>query len=50
MKWLRLAEIAERDRVFLWATGLLGVGDFFAEVKQWGAQYSYPGDGDDRTP
>ena len=43
--WLTLAEIPERDRVFLWAAGLLGVPDFFREVETWGAEFSYPHSG-----
>lgn len=41
--WLALAEIAERDRTFLWAAGLLGVPPFLAQVSGWGDQISYPG-------
>jgi len=41
-RWLGLAEIPERDRCFLWAAGLLGVGEFLAEVGAWGSQVSYP--------
>ncbi len=41
--WLSLAEIPERDRAFLWAAGLLGLPDFFAEVEAWGNATSYPG-------
>ena len=33
VQWLRLSEIPERDRTFLWAAGLIGVGDFFSEVE-----------------
>ena len=36
VRWLRLREIPERDRAFLWAAGLLGVGDLLSEVRQWG--------------
>ena len=43
VRWLALREIPERDRAFLWAAGLLGVGDFFSEVASWGAATSYPG-------
>jgi len=32
VQWLRLRDIPERDRAFLWATGLLGTGDFTKEV------------------
>ena len=40
--WLRLREIPERDRAFLWASGLLGVPEFFSEVEEWGDDRSYP--------
>ena len=43
VQWLRLSEISERDRAFLWAAGLVGVGGFDAEVKSWGDDISYPG-------
>jgi len=42
LKWLTLEEIPERDRAFLWAAGLLGVEEFFAEVSAWGDSISYP--------
>ena len=42
MQWLRLSEIPERDRTFLWAAGLLGVEDFVSEVERWGSHTSYP--------
>lgn len=44
VRWLRLREIPERDRAFLWAAGLLGVEGFLAEVKGWGDDASYPGE------
>ena len=43
LKWLSLEEIPERDRVFLWASGLLVVGPFADEVQDWGDDISYPG-------
>jgi 8-oxo-dGTP diphosphatase len=43
VQWLRLSEIPERDRTFLWAAGLLGVEDFLSEVESWGSDTSYPG-------
>ncbi|MGD8473185.1 MAG: NUDIX hydrolase [Anaerolineae bacterium] len=43
VQWLRLSEIPERDRTFLWAAGLLGVEGFWAEVDDWGSSISYPG-------
>ena len=44
VQWLRLLDIPERDRAFLWAAGLLGVPNFFMEVERWGDATSYPGD------
>ena len=43
MRWLRLNEIPERDRAFLWAAGLLGADSFLSEVEGWGDRISYPG-------
>ena len=43
VRWLALREIPERDRVFLWAAGLLGVEEFSEEVSTWGNATSYPG-------
>lgn len=43
VRWLSLREIAERDRAFLWASGLLAVGEFLSEVASWGDDISYPG-------
>jgi len=42
-RWMRLSEIPERDRAFLWAAGLLSVDEFAAEVESWGGEMSYPG-------
>jgi 8-oxo-dGTP diphosphatase len=42
VKWLALSEIPERDRVYLWAAGLLGIGRFLSEVSSWGGEISYP--------
>ncbi len=42
IQWLRLSEIPERDRAFLWAAGLLDVAAFFGEVIEWGDSVSYP--------
>ncbi|MFC1900272.1 NUDIX domain-containing protein [Chloroflexota bacterium] len=42
VKWLALAEISERDRAYLWAAGLLGIGGFLKEVAGWGDKISYP--------
>ena len=43
MEWLRLSEVPERDRAFLWAAGLLGIDSFLSEAEQWGDRISYPG-------
>jgi len=43
VQWLRLRDIPERDRAFLWASGLLGIGDFLREIEPWGDHKSYPG-------
>jgi 8-oxo-dGTP pyrophosphatase MutT (NUDIX family) len=43
MKWLRLSEIPERDRAYLWWAGLMGVPDFWKDVSGWGDELSYPG-------
>lgn len=40
--WLSLEEFSERDRAFLWAYGLLDVGDYFDTVIKWGDEISYP--------
>lgn len=40
--WLELWEIPERDRSFLWAAGLMGIKEFFAELEQWTNDISYP--------
>ena len=45
IRWMSLREIPERDRAYLWAAGLLGVGQFLAIVEGWGNQLSYPGGG-----
>jgi ADP-ribose pyrophosphatase YjhB (NUDIX family) len=45
--WLRLDEVPERDRAFLWAAGLLGVKEFLEEVSSWGDKISYPRNTDD---
>jgi ADP-ribose pyrophosphatase YjhB (NUDIX family) len=48
IQWLALNEICERDRAFLFASGLLAIGDFYDEVAQWGDDVSYPRRADDR--
>lgn len=43
LRWLKLSEIPERDRAFLWSAGLLSVDGFLEEVESWGERTSYPG-------
>ena len=40
--WMKLDEINERDRAFLWHYGLMAVNGFFDEIKSWGDELSYP--------
>lgn len=42
VRWLGLEEFSERDRAFLWAYGLLDVGNYFDTVIKWGDEISYP--------
>ena len=41
--WMRLDEISERDRAFLWSYGLMQLGGFFEIIREWGDEISYPG-------
>ena len=41
--WMRLDEISEKDRAFLWGYGLMAVDGFFDTVRGWGNEISYPG-------
>jgi len=43
VRWMKLAEIPERDRAFLWASGLLTIPVFIEEIERWGDETSYPG-------
>ena len=43
IQWLSLREVPERDRVFLWRSGLLNVPEFIEEIESWGDDVSYPG-------
>lgn len=42
--WMKLNEINEKDRAFLWGYGLLNAGNgiFFDEIVHWGTEISYP--------
>ena len=43
VRWMALDEICERDRAFLWASGLASIEQFFDELTSWGNDISYPG-------
>ena len=43
VRWLRLDELSEKDRAFLWSYGLMLIDGFFDEIISWGDQISYPG-------
>ena len=42
VRWLALDELSERDRAYLWASGLIGVPAFAEELSHWGDEISYP--------
>lgn len=44
--WMRLDQLSERDRAFLWTAGLLSVPPFGETVLGWGDEVSYPGPSD----
>jgi len=49
IKWMPLRELSERDRVYLWSAGLLGVPGFLEEIENWGDDISYPCGIDERV-
>ena len=40
--WMKLRDMNEKDRAFLWSYGLMDVEGFFDEVISWGDAISYP--------
>lgn len=40
--FMKLDELSEKDRAFLWSYGLLDVDNFFDVVISWGDEISYP--------
>jgi len=42
VRWMLLDEICERDRAFLWASGLSTLPYFFNELTSWSDDISYP--------
>ena len=43
---MRLDEINEKDRAFLWSYGLMQVEGFFDVIRECGDELSYPGGSD----
>ena len=43
VRWMALDEICERDRAYLWASGLLCIEQFWDELSSWSDDISYPG-------
>ncbi|MGI5899269.1 MAG: NUDIX hydrolase [Christensenellales bacterium] len=43
VRCMSLAEICERDRAFLWASGLASIPQFYSELVSWNNDLSYPG-------
>ena len=44
LRWMRLDDLAERDRVYLWSAGLLGVEGFLEEIETWEDRGRYASD------
>lgn len=42
VEWKRLDELSERDRMYLWSSGLYRIDEFREEVAEWGDDISYP--------
>lgn len=42
VRFMKLHELSEKDRAFLWSYGLLDVDSFFDIVLSWGDEISYP--------
>ena len=42
VRFMRLDELSEKDRAFLWSYGLLDVDNYFDIVLSWGDEISYP--------
>lgn len=40
--WVKLRDMSEKDRAFLWSYGLMEIEGFFDEVLSWGDEISYP--------
>ena len=42
VRFMKLNELSEKDRAFLWSYGLLDVDNYFDIVLSWGDEISYP--------
>ena len=42
VRWMKLNELSEKDRAFLWSYGLMEVEGFLQEVISWGDEISWP--------
>ena len=42
VRFMKLDELSEKDRAFLWSYGLLDVDNYFDIVLSWGDEISYP--------
>ena len=42
VRFMKLNDLSEKDRAFLWAYGLLDVDNYFDIVLSWGDEISYP--------
>jgi 8-oxo-dGTP pyrophosphatase MutT (NUDIX family) len=40
--WMKLDQLSEKDRAFLWSYGLMEIDGFFDEILRWGDSISYP--------
>lgn len=40
--WMKLRDLSEKDRAFMWSYGLMEVGNFSGEMFGWGDEISYP--------
>jgi hypothetical protein len=39
---MKLDQLSEKDRAFLWSYGLMEIDGFFDEILRWGDSISYP--------
>jgi ADP-ribose pyrophosphatase YjhB (NUDIX family) len=44
IRWLRLSEVSEKDRAYMFSAGILILDEILSEVETWGDLISYPGE------